>query len=189
MGRRGRNNLTEEHFFFVTSTTKNFTPVFQHGNCCDLLIKNINHYQKKYLFKILAYVIMPRHFHWILFLENNNGSVSDIMRDIKKYSAWDILCYLENSNNSNLLAQLGHPIKNNQKRQLWMHRFDDQVIRNEKMFWDKLRYILKNPVEAGLVDKTEDYKYSSAKSYIEGKDYLLKIDRDFVGHEMINFIT
>ncbi len=53
-----------------------------------------------------------------------------------------------------------------QRRKLWIKRFDDQVIRNEKMFWTKLKYIHNNPVKAGLVEKVEDYKYSSARNYV-----------------------
>ncbi len=38
---------------------------------------------------------MPSHFHWIVKTEPNLGTISDIMRDIKKYTAWEILSLLE----------------------------------------------------------------------------------------------
>ncbi|MDP2362479.1 MAG: hypothetical protein Q8M94_01785, partial [Ignavibacteria bacterium] len=59
MSRRGRLNLTDESIFFVTTTIVEFTRVFIKNIYCDLLIRNILHYQKKYHFIILAYVIMP----------------------------------------------------------------------------------------------------------------------------------
>ena len=37
---------------------------------------------------------MPSHFHWIVKINTTYGSVTDIMRDLKKYSAWDIMQYL-----------------------------------------------------------------------------------------------
>ena len=52
-------------------------------------------YQEKYKFNVIAYVIMPSHFHWILEINNKLGTISDIMRDIKKYSAWDIMEKME----------------------------------------------------------------------------------------------
>ncbi|HED07572.1 MAG TPA: hypothetical protein ENI57_05600, partial [Ignavibacteria bacterium] len=58
---RGRTNLTEESFFFVTTTVVDFVNVFKDTKCCEVLISNIKHYQKKYNFDILAYVIMPSH--------------------------------------------------------------------------------------------------------------------------------
>ena len=65
-----------------------------------------------------------------------------------------------------------------------MKRFDDEVIRNEKMFWIKLKYIHHNPVKAGLVNKPEDYKYSSARNYILDDHSILKVDTDYAGIEI-----
>jgi REP element-mobilizing transposase RayT len=129
MSLRGRNNLIEEHFFFVTTTIVNYNKVFVEDLYCDLLIKNIKHYQPRYGYEILAYVIMPSHFHWIVAVDPARGTISDIMRDIKKYSAWDILMQLEKEA-SPLLKNFQITINKGQRRQLWMHRFDDEVIRD-----------------------------------------------------------
>lgn len=112
---------------------------------------------------------MPSHFHWIVKTEPTNGTISDIMRDIKKYTAWEILTLLETEEPESVKVFQKH-VKPGQKQQLWIHRFDDQVIRNNKMLWTKLKYIHNNPVKAGLVEKSKDYKYSSARNYIE-KDH------------------
>ena len=58
---RERTNLIDESFFFVTTTVVDFQKFFNNKKCCDALISNIKHYQKKYNFEILAYVIMPSH--------------------------------------------------------------------------------------------------------------------------------
>ena len=42
-----------------------------------------------------------------------------------------------------------------QIRKLWMKRFDDEVIRDQKMFLTKLYYINKKPVKSGLEVNTE----------------------------------
>ena len=65
-----------------------------------------------------------------------------------------------------------------------MKRFDDEVIRNNKMFWTKLKYIHNNPVEAGLVNNPEDYKYSSAGNYILGEHSVIIVDTEFAGMEI-----
>ncbi|OGU77490.1 MAG: hypothetical protein A2V93_07050 [Ignavibacteria bacterium RBG_16_34_14] len=65
-----------------------------------------------------------------------------------------------------------------------MQRFDDEVIRNEKMFWTKLHYIRSNPVEAGLVGSPEKYKYSSARNYINNDHSVIKVDTSFAGIEI-----
>lgn len=74
-----------------------------------------------------------------------------------------------------------------QRRKLWMKRFDYEVIRNEKMFWTKLKYIHNNPVKAGLVEKAEEYKYSSARNYFYNDHSILNVDTDYAGIEIVKF--
>ena len=95
MGLRGRNNLIAERFFFVTTTIVRFAHVFTNDRYCDILVRNIKHYQNNYKFGVLGYVIMPSHFHWLVQVNPEFGTISDIMRDLKKYSAWDIMEVLE----------------------------------------------------------------------------------------------
>ena len=98
MALRGRSNFTDEYLYFVTTTVVQFTKVFVKDIYCDILIRNIKHYQKRYKFDILAYVIMPSHFHWIVVVRPKIGTISDVMRDIKKYSAWDLMDEIEQDN-------------------------------------------------------------------------------------------
>ena len=37
--------------------------------------------------------------------------------------------------------------------------------------WQKLNYIHNNPIRAGMVNKAEDYVYSSAADYVFGKQF------------------
>jgi len=118
---------------------------------------------------------MPSHFHWIVKVNPEKGTISDIMRDIKKYSAWDLLEHLEKENSVLLEAFItGKPGK--QKRQLWIHKFDYEVIRNNRMFWVKLKYIHSNPLKAGLISVPEKYKYSSARNYIYNDHSVITVD-------------
>lgn len=186
MGRRGRNNLVEENFFFVTTTIIKFIPVFNNTAFSDILIKNIKHYKEKYKFSVLGYVIMPTHFHWIIKTDNKFGNVSEIMRDIKKFTAWQIFDQLEETNEVKLLESFKNAAtrEKDQERKLWMKRFDDEVIRNQKMFWTKLNYIHKNPVKSGLVLKAEDYKYSSARNYVFKDHSILEVNTELGGIDL-----
>ncbi len=180
---RGRSNLTEESFFFITTTVVDFQKVFSDTKCCDALISNIKHYQKKYNFDILAYVIMPSHFHWIVQVDRTKGTISDIMRDIKKYSAWDIMEIIENMKGKDLIKifEKNAIEYRDRKRKFWMKRFDDQVIRDQRMFYTKLNYIHNNPVNAGLVTRPEDYHYSSAKNYKNKDHSIIKVNTKMLG--------
>jgi REP element-mobilizing transposase RayT len=184
MSLRHRNSLIDNPIFFVTTTVINFLNVFTDPKACDILVSNIKHYQEKYHFTILAYVIMPSHFHWIVLVDNKYGTISDIMRDIKKYSAWEIMDYLSSKNDKTCFnVAPGKYI--GQKRKFWMYRFHDEGIRNEKMFFTKLKYIHNNPVKAGIVDSSVEYKYCSAINYVKGDHSVLKVDTDYAGIEMV----
>jgi REP element-mobilizing transposase RayT len=179
---RGRNDLTDNCYFFITTTVINFCNVFKDADACEILIRIIKYYQQKYKFEIIAYVIMPSHFHWIVEINPEFGTISDIMRDIKKYSAWDIMEMVEKkvpeykSDFTNASM-----IYHDQKRKFWMKRFDDEVIRDEKMLWTKIIYIHNNPLKAELVDRVEDYKYSSARNYINDDHSIIRVNTSLAG--------
>jgi len=182
MGRRGRSLLKDETTFFVTTTVVNFAKVFTSDKYCDILVRNIRHYQKQYKFDIIGYVIMPSHFHWIVEVNPEFGTISDVMRDLKKFSSWDLLEALENYKKSGLLQMFRLESRgySDQKHKFWMKRFDDEYIRNDEMLTTKLDYIHNNPVAAGLVSIPEDYKYSSARNHILGDHSVLKVKTDWL---------
>jgi|ERR1041385_641815 REP element-mobilizing transposase RayT len=181
MGRRGRLLLADDEVFFVTTSVVGFARVFVEDTYCDILINNIKHYQQQYGFIIFGYVIMPSHFHWIVYVQRERGSISDIMRDIKKYSSWDLMQTLRQNGRTafNKLFLKEALSYDDQSRKFWMKRFDDQVIRNTEMLSSKLNYVHDNPVKAGLVVNPEDYKYSSARNYILGDHSVLAVDCDW----------
>jgi hypothetical protein len=47
----------------------------------------------------------------------------------------------------------------------WQERYFDAIIRRVRNFWEKLEYVHRNPVEAGLVEK-EDWAWSSYRHYL-----------------------
>jgi len=51
---------------------------------------------------------------------------------------------------------------------LWQGRFKSYPMDN-RYLWAAVRYVERNPVRAGIVEKSEDYFWSSAKVHIENK--------------------
>ena len=187
MGRRGRNKLVEEQFFFVTTTIVRYLPIFRRPSYCDILVNNIKYYKEKFHFEVLGYVIMPSHFHWIVEVNPEYGTISDIMRDVKKFTVWQIFDELDRQKEKkyNKIFQEEAIGYKNQERKFWMKRFDDEVIRNQRMFWTKINYIHKNPVEAGLVRRPEAYRYSSARNYMYNDHSILEVNTEMGGIQMI----
>jgi putative transposase len=64
-----------------------------------------------------------------------------------------------------MMHRAGKKNSNNEGFQLWQQDNHPIELSTHKMLHQKLDYIHNNPVEAGFVDKPEDYLYSSAKNY------------------------
>ena len=47
----------------------------------------------------------------------------------------------------------------------WQKRYYDRNIRDYEEFTEKLRYIHRNPIKRGLVEKPEDWSWSSFRHY------------------------
>lgn len=98
----------------------------------------------------LAFVVMPDHLHWLLVLQGNR-TLSDLMRSIKGRSA-------------NLISkkgrQAGLPVG---VGNLWQDGFHDHALRQEEDVKSVARYVVANPLRAGLVSKIGDYPLWDAK--------------------------
>ncbi len=90
-------------------------------------------------YDLLAAVVMPDHFHLILHpLEKSPGvfySLSEIFHSIKSFT-------------SNKIGV-----------RVWQDENYDHIIRNEQDYYEKLVYLLENPVAAGLVERPEEYPF------------------------------
>jgi putative transposase len=103
-------------------------------------------------FKIIAYVIMPDHFHALI--DCNGNDLSKIMSKIKlSFSK-----YLRN--------RIGV-----QNGAVWQRRFWDHIIRNQNDMNRHIDYIHINPVKHGLVNSPLDWKYSSFHEYFRAGYY------------------
>ncbi len=140
------------------------------------MIQTIFEIKKKLKFRLPAFVVMPDHIH-LMMVPDKRNTISDVMRHIKgrfsrrynhlsrgmnspDYEAegrkiGDLSSFHEPENHS--AGNLSLP-----KSTIGQKSFHDHVIRNRKELVQRLNYIYDNPVRAKLVEKPEDYKYSSA---------------------------
>jgi REP element-mobilizing transposase RayT len=169
MGRRGRSQFGKEgHTFFVTTTVVEFARIFSCGTVYyDILVGSLRHVLHEHRAPLLAYVLMPSHVHLIPAMPAGE-SISDLMRDFKKYTSTTIREQLQRERREAFLETLHRngKLKKHQEFKLWMDRFDDNVIRDDKTLATKIEYIHNNPVKAGFVSTPEDWIYSSAADYL-----------------------
>lgn len=116
---------------------------------------------------------MPNHIHLILFY-NDKPEVSGFMRDFKKYTSVKIRQLLQCEEQNGIVEKLKYE-KAGQKYKVWQDRFDAVIIRHKNVLITKMKYIHNNPVKNGLVEKAEDWNYSSAGFYVAEKEMYLPV--------------
>ena len=74
-----------------------------------------------------------------------------------------------------IFAKQGQLNSRNENYQFWRQENQPKELSSTGFTWQKMNYIHNNPVEAGIVDKAEDYLYSSARDYVGKGEGLLEI--------------
>jgi hypothetical protein len=65
----------------------------------------------------------------------------------------------------------------------WQKRYYDFNIRNYPQFVEKLRYIHRNPVEAELCERPEDWPWSSFRHYATGAEGRVEIESEWTARK------
>ena len=125
--------------YFLTFCTSDRRPVFRD---VAIVAQTLSHFLRAacdYGFQIPAYCFMPDHVH--LLVEGTRGDA-----DLQKFVS--------------AAKQLsGHGYRQATARRLWQPSYYDHVLRDEDDTWGVARYIVANPVRAGLAERLDDYPF------------------------------
>ncbi|EKD56634.1 MAG: hypothetical protein ACD_58C00131G0009 [uncultured bacterium] len=108
----------------------------------------LDNYNRKKIVQIIAYCLMPTHFHLILQQLISNG--------ISKYIA----------NISNGYARYFN-VRHKRQGPLWQGKFKNVLVKDDEQLLHLTRYIHLNPTTASIVSDPIDWQYSSYKEYLE----------------------
>lgn len=172
--------IRDQHaLHFMTFTVVGWIDLFSRKIYRDVLLKNMSYCRQHKGLKLGAYVIMSNHAHIIW--QSATGKLSDTLRDFKSYCTKEFISLIENENESRrdwLLHMFRfHANRTNQNKEfnIWTNDNHPEEIFSQDFLMSKLNYLHENPVRAGIVSKAEDYLYSSASDYANGKG-LIEID-------------
>ena len=171
---------------FVTATVVDWVDVFSRKNYRDCIIDCLDYCIKNKGMIIYGYVIMSNHIHMIV--QSEQGELSDLLRDFKKFTAKTILEKIQTEPESRRewmlerfrLATESHI--RNKNFQFWQYGNHPEEIYTNKFMWSKLDYIHLNPIRAGIVSKASEYIYSSVSNYVHdsGLIVITKADNPIV---------
>lgn len=140
--RKGRESIGNQ-IYFITFATKYRKPLFLDfevaASCCFNLTKS----EVWPTAKLLCWVLMPDHFHGLIQLEEKEP-LETVIRRLKAH----------------LTRSLGPQLKVDGS--LWQQGFHDHALRQEENMQDVARYIVMNPVRAGLCRRVGDYSFWDA---------------------------
>ena len=147
--------------YYLTSVAHNRLPVFRKDRIKQIVCDAWCEARKSGEILIFAYVIMPDHDHMIT---DGYRAISDVLRFTNGIAAKRVLDYLKEKEFESSLTKLRQEEKRKgYKYSVWEHHPDAFRITSEDTFMQKVNYIHQNPVRAGLVEKAEDYRYSSIR--------------------------
>ncbi|MCA1601405.1 MAG: transposase [Acidobacteria bacterium] len=164
---------------YLTPVTKDRLPVFRTEPTKIVTCNALNEARNSGGFAIYAYVIMPDHFHAITDLVLKPSAV---LRYINGIIGRRVIDHLKEHGHNASLQKLRHEDKGRGYRySLWEHHNNAFSITSEDMFMQKVNYIHENPVKAGLVERAEEYRWSSVRIWkrcpLEDEPLLVDIDR------------
>ena len=127
----------QNRIYLLTANTLRREPVFRDYCLGSLVVHQFRQAQDDGFADSLAWVVMPDHFHWLVQL--NKGSLGQLMCQAKSLSARAV---------NSVTGRSGS---------LWQQGFHDHALRKEEDLVKLARYVVANPLRAGLVEKLGDY--------------------------------
>ena len=123
--------------YLLTVVVEQRQPIFSDLRAGRLLVGQMRAADQTGMVHSLAWVVMPDHLHWLF--ELKQGSLAQLMCRVKSRSSRSV----------NLL-------RGNSER-LWQRGYHDRALRRDENLKAAARYIVMNPLRAGLVQRLGDY--------------------------------
>ena len=134
----------------------------------------------RYEFYVVGYVVMPEHVH-LLLSEPERSTLATAIQAIKQSVARKIPALAKTA-----LGRGTRPVERAGKlvtTHFWEERYYDFNVWSRRKMIEKLRYMHRNPVARGLVEKPEDWEWSSFRHYLTGERGIVEIESFWTARE------
>jgi putative transposase len=134
MERTPHSRTLRDQTFFVTTSTLNRKPVFASDVAAEIVLNTLQFFRQRKEIELYGYVIMPDHVHLALRVAEPL-TLPNLMRRFKSFVA----------------RAVG-------QGEIWEKGYWSQAIPAEAVLVQKLRYMMRNPVEEGFCEEVEHYR-------------------------------
>ena len=147
MARQPRENLGNSFYHVINRGNRRFQ-IFENSKDYRLFENILFDAINKFSTDLLAYCLMPNHWH-LMFYTHQDGELSDLMKWI-----------------GNAHTRRYHKIKGTiGTGPIYQGRFKSVATTDDEQLHSTIRYIERNPIQAGLIEKAADWRWSSAWWY------------------------
>jgi putative transposase len=127
------------HRYSLTFCTDRRQKMFTTQDVVHLVLAQIARASGQYQFGIVAYCFMPDHTHLLIEGQSADSDAKEFIARAKQYS--------------------GFHYKKARRSRLWQRYGFEHVLRDDELTLVAAKYILENPIRAGLVERVEDYSF------------------------------
>ncbi len=150
------------HLHFVTFTCHRRVPLLNTPEAAHTFEETLERVRRWYSFCVSGYVVMPDHVH-LLMSEPARSQLSTVIQMLKQIVA----------------RKLGGATDD----RFWEKRYYDFNVWSESKRIEKLRYMHRNPVKCGLVEKPQDFPWSSFRHYATGAEGIVEIESEWTARQ------
>ena len=137
---------------FLTFSCHGRLPYLHQRAAYELFLRSLEQTRRGYAFHVFGYVLMPEHVH-LLVNEPKSGTLARAIQALKTSVS-----------------------KQSPQRPFWLPRYYDFNVRGEDTMGQKLRYMHRNPVVRGLVERPEEWAWSSYRHYLSGEEGPVEVE-------------
>jgi putative transposase len=135
--RHGRISWSGQ-IYLITTVTHARAPIFSELDLGRIVVRALHDETVACRARTFAFVVMPDHVHWLMQLAAD-GNLSSVVKQFKGMTAREVNRY------------------RGAEGAVWQAAFHDRAIRKEEDLPDVARYVVRNPVRAGLVRSVGAY--------------------------------
>jgi len=163
-----------EKLYFISFSVVYWIDLFIRNEYKNIMLDSWKYCQQNKDLEIYGWCIMTSHVHMII--GSKGRALDKTVGEMKSFTSTSLRKAIENHHGESrkewllwMMQRAGQKNGNNKDWQLWQQHNQPIEILTGDMFYQKLDYIHRNPVEAGFVTREEDYLYSSARNFYDQK--------------------
>ena len=149
------HNSGQAHF--ITFSCYRRQPFFLDARTYDLFPVCLERMRQHFQMLVYGFVVMPEHVH-LLLSEPEKRTLADAVHFLK-------LSFTKRLRSQVSAQKTGANLGHGSSGSFWQRRYYDRNVRDHREFVAALKYIHRNPVKRGLVEKPEDWPWSSYRHY------------------------